>query len=350
MTPNNPNSEAGERGSICILPRLRGMGGPSSFQGRLIRGLNQRGYDAHNNPLDPTCKAMLVVGGTSRFDLLVRARKQGLRIVQRLNGMNWIHRKMRVPLKYYLKCELNNWILKTIRLNFADRIVYQSQFSCKWWQTVHGSTPADSRVIYNGVDLDTFHPGGHPGEKAPDSLRILMVEAHISGGYEQGLENAVRLAQMVQDLTDRKVELVVAGQVEPRLRERWREVGDLVTWRGVLPLAQIPDLDRSAHMLFSADLNAACPNSVIEALACGLPVLAFATGSLPELINQETGRVVSYGSNYWNLEPPDVPSLASAAMEVLSDLKTFSLAARRRAEEEFGLDQMVDKYLDALTG
>ncbi|MHC1781645.1 MAG: glycosyltransferase family 4 protein [Anaerolineaceae bacterium] len=343
--------KTGDKGSICILPRLRGMGGPTSFQGRLVRGLNERGYSAHNNPLDPSCKAILVVGGTSRLDLLVRAHQKGLRIVQRLNGMNWIHKKRRNSLKYYLRCEYNNLVLSTIRRNLADRIVYQSQFAGAWWQTVYGSSHAASSVVYNGVDLDVFHPGATPGLKSNDFIRILMVEAHVSGGYELGLSNAVRLARILSEQTKKKVELVVAGQVAPDLRERWQvESKGLITWAGVLPLAQIPELDRSAHVLFSADLNAACPNSVIEAMACGLPVLAFATGSLPELINQDTGRVVAYGSNYWNLEPPDVPALASAALEVLGDLKTFSINSRRRAEEEFGLDGMVDRYLEALVG
>jgi glycosyltransferase involved in cell wall biosynthesis len=82
---------------------------------------------------------------------------------------------------------------------------------------------------------------------------------------------------------------------------------------------RIPLIDRSAHVLFSADLNAACPNSVIEALACGLPVISYATGSLPEIITGDAGKVVPYGSNYWNLEPPDIDALADAAREVLAN-------------------------------
>lgn len=345
------NLKPGEKGSICILPRLRGMGGPSSFQGRLVKGLNQRGYSAHNNPFDPSCKAVLVIGGTSRVDLLMAARLRGLRIIQRLNGMNWIHRKRKVSTKYYLRCEYNNFVLAGIRGHFADRIVYQSQFAMDWWQTMYGRSRAPGSVVYNGVDLDMFHPGKTDPEKPSDFYRILMVEAHISGGYELGLANAVDLARMLSEKAGKKVELVVAGQVAPALRRQCdRQSSGMVTWAGVLPLEQIPDLDRSAHLLFSADLNAACPNSVIEALACGLPVLAFATGSLPELVNQDTGRVAPYGANYWNLESPDVPALADAALEVLADLKTFSRNARRRAEKEFGLDRMVDRYLEALTG
>lgn len=109
-------------------------------------------------------------------------------------------------------------------------------------------------------------------------------------------------------------------------------------------------MDRSAHMLFSADLNAACPNAVIEALACGLPVLAFATGSLPEIISGNAGLVVPYGSNYWNLEQPDIAGLAKAGMEILARQGDFRPSARQKAEEAYSLSRMVDQYIQALFG
>jgi glycosyltransferase involved in cell wall biosynthesis len=104
-------------------------------------------------------------------------------------------------------------------------------------------------------------------------------------------------------------------------------------------------LDRSAHLLFSADVHPACPNSVIEALACGLPVVAFDTGSLVELVPPQAGRVVSYGGDPWKIEPPDIPALAEAAVQVLEDMPRYRQGARQRAEEAFGLDRMVEGYL-----
>jgi len=103
-------------------------------------------------------------------------------------------------------------------------------------------------------------------------------------------------------------------------------------------------------LLFAADINAACPNSTIEALACGLPVVAFDTGALHELVSGDAGRVVAYGGNPWLLEPADVPGLARAANEVLVDQPRFRQGARRRAEEAFGLDTMVEGYLTCLLG
>jgi glycosyltransferase involved in cell wall biosynthesis len=101
-------------------------------------------------------------------------------------------------------------------------------------------------------------------------------------------------------------------------------------------------------LLYSADINAACPNSVIEALGCGLPVVAFDTGALPELVNGDAGRITPYGGNPWRLDPPDIDGLARGASEVLENLERFQRGARRRAEQAFSLENMVEGYLQAL--
>jgi glycosyltransferase involved in cell wall biosynthesis len=335
-------------GGVFILPRLHGFGGPASFRNRLEKGLEVNGVRIVESITDPECNSILVIGGTRELGLLWKAKRNGIRIVQRLNGMNWIHKKQRVPVGYFLRCEINNLLLRLIRKYFADRIIYQSQFAHKWWQTVNGLVNATATVIYNGVDLDEFSPTGI--EKPPeDHYRILMVEAHVGGGYESGLDTAVRLTQTLSQQVDKPVRLTVAGNVQKHLQTYWsRQSGGLVDWVGVVPGYQIPALDRSAHMLFSADLNAACPNAVIEALASGLPVLAYSTGSLPEIITGDSGKVVPYGSNYWNLEKPDIQSLANGAIEILRDQNRFRLAARRRAEEAFGLASTVAQYQKVL--
>jgi glycosyltransferase involved in cell wall biosynthesis len=336
--------------TVCILPRLEGLGGPASFRARLVSGLARRGIRAHQDPTDPTCRALLLIGGTSRVHELVAARRSGLRIVQRLNGMNWIHRRRATGLRHFLKSEYNNFILASIRRWLAERIVYQSGFARNWWQTVYGGVRAPARVIYNGVDLTQFHPAG-PGERPADRDRVLLVEGHLGGGNEMGLENAVALVEQMDARGSRPIELAVAGDVPEALRLRLEDrAPGLVRWLGVLKREAISTADRSAHLLFSADLNAACPNSVVEALACGLPVVAFATGSLPEMVQGNAGRVVPWGANYWKLEPPDIPALAEAALGILADMDRFRQGARERAEEAFDLEEMVDRYIEALLG
>jgi glycosyltransferase involved in cell wall biosynthesis len=121
-----------------------------------------------------------------------------------------------------------------------------------------------------------------------------------------------------------------------------------VNFTGQVPAEKVPELDRSAHVLYAADVNTACPNSVIEAMACGLPVVAFDTGALSELITPDTGKLITYGGDPWKLDPPDIDGLVEAVKIVIINRSGFSAAARKRAEDIFGLDHMVEGYLDAL--
>jgi glycosyltransferase involved in cell wall biosynthesis len=100
--------------------------------------------------------------------------------------------------------------------------------------------------------------------------------------------------------------------------------------------------------MYTAELNAACPNSVIEAMACGLPIVGFDTGSIHELLGEEGGICVSYGNNHWLLEPPDIPALTQAGLTLLNKRTRFRESSRQRAISFFNLDLMVEKYLDAL--
>ena len=343
---------------ICLTPKVSGVGGMVSFRLRLAAGLSQRGVEVCEDLQDERSKAVLVIGGTRQLVELWRAKKRGARIVQRLDGMNWLHRMRRVTLRHFLRAEYGNWLLSFIRSRLADRVVYQSEFARGWWERVVGPAAVDSRVIYNGVDLSVYTPDG-PGAPPADRWRILMVEGSLMGGYELGLEAAVGLSGELSSRQNaahsredpQKVELVVVGRVSRETQVQWdRRSAAPIVWAGLQPSERIPELDRSAHLLYSADLNAACPNSVIEALACGLPVLSFDTGALPQMVTGDAGRVVPYGGDPWRLERPDGSALSEAALEILLDQGRFRRAARLRAEAAFGLDEMVAKYLDVLLG
>jgi len=332
--------------TICIVPHQPGLGGPASFQSRFIRVLQDRGYRVTHEVLDPVNFAILVIGGTKYIPQLRQAKKAGIRIIQRLNGMNWVHRKRNTGLRHFLRAEVNNYILKTIR-QLADGIIYQSDFSREWWNRVGGYVKTPSSVVHNGVDLHEFSPEG-VGSKPGESYRILLVEGNLGGGYEQGLTTAVELVKLLNRRLDKKSELMVVGRVSPELKETVKDQGVSIEWKGVVPREQIPEIDRSAHVLFSADINAACPNSVIEAMACGLPVVGYDTGALRELVIQGTGEIAPYGSDVWQLKKPDIHALADAAQKVFSAQTDYSKAARQHALASFDIQQVANRYLEML--
>jgi glycosyltransferase involved in cell wall biosynthesis len=330
---------------ICLVPRAT-SGGVASFQIKLAASLAQRGVGVCNDLNDERYDAILVTGGTRHLGGLARARRKGIPIVQRLDGINWIHRRVHTGWKHYLRAEYGRYLLAWLRSHFATHIVYQSEFVHKWWEDWFGVPRVPYSVIHNGVDLSAYSPEG-PQDRPADRTRILLVEGSLQGGYETGLQTAVTLAET---LTERfPVELMVAGRVSSDLQAAYQAKSRVsLRWAGLVSRELVPALDRSAHLLYSADINAACPNSIIEALACGLPVLAFDTGALPELVTGDAGRVIPYGGDPWKLEQPDLPALAEAAAEIVADQPRFRLAARQRAGEAFGLDKMVERYLEVL--
>lgn len=350
---------------ICIVPRLSGIGGMVSFQQKLTQSLKRRGIDVCMDLEDEPYQAILVIGGSHQVLKLWRARRRGIPIVQRLDGLNWLHRQRWTGLRHYLRSEYGNGLLKLIRNRLANHVVYQSRFAQEWWEREYDSAPGSCSVVYNGVDLSTYAP--HGTSSLPENyFRILLVEGNLMGGYEMGLEHAYNIAVKLKSELEGKtsklktagLKLMVVGRVPPNQKEIWDQrisrTEDSkrvrIEWFGLAPPEQIPEIDRSAHLLYSADINAACPNSVIEAMACGTPVVAFDTGALPELVMGEAGMTVPYGGDPWRLETPNFSAIAQAAYSILENLDRYRSGARARAEAVFGLEKMVSGYLEPLLG
>jgi glycosyltransferase involved in cell wall biosynthesis len=358
---------------ICIYPRVESMGGVGSFRIKFSEGLKVRGVEVSYDLDDPHVDLILLLAGTRNLAGLRRARQRGVPIIQRLDGINWVQRIRWTGFRYHIRAEYGNAALAFIRRVFADGVVYQSEFTHRWWEDWYGETRVPKTVIHNAVDLDIFSPpprsdgfshpkrtevlttksqnaqggvlaAGDGDESGSNKHRILLVEGSMAGGLDAGLRWGVELAETLSDIL--ATELLVVGRVDERRKtEILANAKADVHFLGVVPRESIPDIDRSAQLYFSAEINPPCPNAVIEALACGTPVLGFDTGSLAELVPPSAGRTVPYGGDEWKLEQPDISALAKAAQEILANQAEFSKGARKHAEENLGLDLMVDKYL-----
>jgi glycosyltransferase involved in cell wall biosynthesis len=328
---------------ICIVPRVEGTGGMASFRLKLEQGLRARGVDVTHD-LSTKADAALVIAGTRKLFPLWKARQRGLRIVQRLDGVNWVQRVRWAGLRYTVRAEYGNAMLALIRSRFADHVIYQSQFIRTWWEGWYGVAKVPATVIINGVDLQTYTPDGEH-ERPTDCFRLLLLEGSLAGGLNSGLFHAVSLAEKLS--ANHPMEVVVAGKVDDATQRNLQSKVS-VKFLGTIPREQIPALARSSHLMYSAEVNPPCPNSVIEALACGLPVIGFDSGSLKELVTDNAGCVVPYGGDPWKLETPNISALALSAEDVLTKQDQFRAAARMRAESAFGLDQMVKSYLKVL--
>lgn len=208
-----------------------------------------------------------------------------------------------------------------------------------------------SRVtnIVNGVDLESFRPrsGGRPAS-CPFADPGLWLCGTV--GRLQPVKNQTLLAHaFVRALADNpalqsRMRLVIVGDGPARA-----EIESILERAGVAGLAWLPgarddvaDILRMLDVFALPSLAEGISNTILEAMATGLPVVATDVGGNAELVEAGmTGRVIPSG---------DVAGLADALAQYADapeSARRHGLAARARAERLYGIDTMVAQY-DAL--
>jgi glycosyltransferase involved in cell wall biosynthesis len=103
--------------------------------------------------------------------------------------------------------------------------------------------------------------------------------------------------------------------------------------------SDIPELMASFDAFVLPSLYEGLPNAVLEAMACGKPVIATAVDGTPE--------AVVHGATGWLVPPRDPPALAEAVLRFCSDprlMRTLGRHARERALKRFGIDRQITAF------
>jgi glycosyltransferase involved in cell wall biosynthesis len=170
---------------------------------------------------------------------------------------------------------------------------------------------AKVRVVYPGYDTDTFHANGSapPGQTLPD-VNFLYV------GNLLPHKNVLRLLDALAIVRrHHRCRLIIRGEGRPShvaaVRQRVERLGlqDDVTFMGYTGAATLRQLYRRATCLVLPSLGEGFGLPVLEAMACGTPVITAATTSLPEVAGEAAVMV----------DPGDTEQLAEAMIRVLGD-------------------------------
>jgi hypothetical protein len=120
--------------------------------------------------------------------------------------------------------------------------------------------------------------------------------------------------------------------------------GDHVEWIGPYGQTGAPDVYALADVLLHTKVSDTCPSVVIEALACGLPVVYAESGGVPELVGDEAGVGVPTDSG-WDCDvPPSAARMAEATIEALTNRAQYSQAARQRAVDKFDIGPWIGRH------
>jgi glycosyltransferase involved in cell wall biosynthesis len=226
-------------------------------------------------PNHPTGFSLLYLGSTWQprdlGPLLRYARRRGIPLLVNQNGVGY-------PGWAGAATEAFNRPLRRLLAESAH-VLYQSSF-CKRSADEWVGPPAGTwEILHNAVDVDHFTPAETPPSDGP--VLLLGGDQYQAYRLELGLEALAAILPAPPG-----ARLLVTGRlvspVEP-LVERLG-LGGRVHVLGRYSQLEAPAVFRRAHVLLHTKVNDPCPSLVIEAMACGLPVVYPRSGGVPELM------------------------------------------------------------------
>ena len=203
-------------------------------------------------------------------------------------------------------------------------------------------------LVHHGVDVERFHPRPRPvGSNVPLVLSVgRLVEKK---GFFDLLEACARLAAEGHEF---RGAIYGDGPLLHALRARCAQLGlaDTVTLAGarshheLVPVFQRADVFALTPFITGDGDRDGVPNVLVEAMACGVPVVSTAVGGIPDLVR--------HGENGLLAAPHDVPAIARHLGDLLTDAdRRRALGAAARVTVEEGFDARVAaRRLAALFG
>jgi glycosyltransferase involved in cell wall biosynthesis len=212
-------------------------------------------------------------------------------------------------------------------------------------ESILAQAAVEVRVIPQGADLRIYSPGDRAAARRELGIDADTFVALFAANFTRGnpfkdvatIEGAV---ERVAAAIERPTLLLCVGESLPD-----RVVGN-ATLRFVAPVAppeRLVPYYRAADVYLHAAKAETFPNTVVEALACGTPVIATAVGGVPEQVEDGvTGRLVPAA---------DAEAMAVATLEVAGDepkLAAMGRAAADYARRELDFERTVDAYVGLL--
>lgn len=247
----------------------------------------------------------------------------------------------------------NSYLAINRRLRYgimqADRVIYQSKFCM---ETTHKwvGIPAKAEIIHNSVDTARFTP--RPRGNRPYTL-LLCGTQQSSYRVSSALDILYCLRR---EGLNRK--LIIAGRLN--WKNSFEDVAKYISRLGLSDHVQfIGEFNRDkakeiynmSDILIHTKYNDPCPTVVLEALSCGLPVVASRSGGMPELVDESTGVLVPVPLNDYHKDHAIPPKLGAAGIErVISMLNQYSFAAREKAVMTFDSKKWLSKHEDIIGG
>ena len=234
--------------------------------------------------------------------------------------------------------------LRRALVPFIDRYVPVSHDLHRWLKDVVRIPAAKAELIMNGVDTLRFAPK-LPAATTPWAGEDVFTIGTV--GRLQDVKDQASLIEAFALLCARRPEqrarlrlaIVGDGPLRDKLAQKARELGvhDLVWFPGARN--DIPELMRSFDVFALSSIAEGTPVTLLEAMACGLPVVATKVGGIPEVVQDGVNGALVPASN-----PPALADALEAYVQDPVRVAAHGAAARANIERHYSVAAMVGAY------
>lgn len=184
---------------------------------------------------------------------------------------------------------LPRWLIRWALSQASSVIAVSEEIATK----IRGlsETPLSVHVLPNGVDRSLFYP--RPERAVRDRLGLDGAIVLTVGNLRE-LKGHDILIRAVAALSDVSLIIIGTGNEETNLKRLIAQLGvaDRVRLLGAVDNGDLPGYYNAADVFALASSSEGCPNVVLEAIACGVPVVATAVGAIPELVPASCRRLL----------------------------------------------------------
>lgn len=197
------------------------------------------------------------------------------------------------------------------------------------------------RLIYNGVDETIFYPMDKTEVRKKLGLPVNKTIPAFSspGGLNNPWKGGGYLFTILESIKHDNIMFLNLGASE-NIDKKIKDNIKLVSVPYIYEEIKMAEYYAASDLLIFPSIAENCPLVVLEAMACGTPVIAFNTGGVPELVDHmKTGYIAEY---------KNADDLANGIELFLSDdnlREKAGILARKRVEDKFTLNQQVENYL-----
>ncbi len=283
-------------------------GGGHQFLRAFVRQAAARGLRIENNMISRTTRACLFNSFNFREKRLLRTKRDSVLYVHRVDGPVDVYRG---------RDDGVDRRIHAISQKMADKTIFQSRYSLEKHLEL-GMQFRKPIVIMNAADPQIFHSRGKATFSRNRKIRL------IAASWSDNINKGAPTYQWLDEHLDwERFEFTFVGRTQAGFKN--------ICVISPVDSMRMAELFREHDIYITASRNDPCSNSLIEALACGLPAIYLQSGGHPEIVNQA-------GAGFEAAE--QIPELLDKVVKGYE-----SLQARIST---FSIESACEKYLEAL--